>query len=124
MQHRLHQNNPFSTLRRLRTWLRSTVKQKRFNSLTLLNGNLNIADKMSLISVANEFVSFHSSRLNTFGKFTDKDLSQLCNLSCIYIMRNVLCFLGGICFYFRRSALGTFWEEEFVFEFELLGFSI
>ena len=30
----------FSTLRRLETWLRSTMKQKRFNSLTLLNENL------------------------------------------------------------------------------------
>ena len=65
----------FSTLRRLKTWLRSTMKQKRFNSLTLLNENPDIVDKMSLIDVANEFVSLHPSRLNIFGKFTDKDLS-------------------------------------------------
>ena len=30
---------------------------------------------MSLIDVANEFLSLYPSRLNTFGKFTDKDLS-------------------------------------------------
>ena len=65
----------FSTLRRLKTWLRSTMKQKRFNSLTLLNENPDIVDKMSLIDVANEFVSLHPSRLNIFGKITDKDLS-------------------------------------------------
>ena len=64
----------FSTLRWLKTWLRSTVKQKRFNYLTLLKKNPDFADKMSLIDVANKFVSLHPSRLNTYGKFTDKDL--------------------------------------------------
>ena len=33
----------------------------------------------------------------------------------MYIMPNILCFLGGRCFYFSRSVLGTFCEEEFVF---------
>ena len=65
----------FSTLRQLKTWLQSTMKQKRFNSLTLLNENLDIVEKMFLINVANEFISLHPSRLNIFGKFTDKDLS-------------------------------------------------
>ena len=65
----------YSTMRRLKTWLRSTVKQKRFNSVTLLNENPDTVDKMSLIDVASEFVSLHPSHLNTFGKFTDKDLS-------------------------------------------------
>ena len=65
----------FSTLRQLKTWLQSTVKQKRFNSLTLLNENPDIVDKMSLIDVANEFVSQHRSRWNTFGRFTNRDSS-------------------------------------------------
>ena len=65
-----------STLRRrLKKWLQSTTKQKRFNSLTLLNENPDIFDKISLTDVANEFVSLHPSRLNIFGKFTDQDLS-------------------------------------------------
>ena len=51
------------------------MKQKKFNSLTLQNENLDIVDKMSLIDVANEFVSLPPSRLNIFSKFTDKDLS-------------------------------------------------
>ena len=51
------------------------MKQKRFNSLTLLNENPDIADKMSLIDIANEFALLYASRLNAFGKFTDKDLS-------------------------------------------------
>ena len=33
----------------------------------------------------------------------------------MYIMPNILCFLGGRCFYFSRSVLGTFCEEEFDF---------
>ena len=110
----------FLTLRRPKTWLLSTVKQKRFNCLTLLNENPNIVDKMSLINVANEFVSLHPSCLNIFDKFTDKDL--LCNLSLMFIMPNVLCFHGGRCFCFSRTILGTFCEEEFVFEFEALSF--
>ena len=63
----------FSTLRQLKTWLRSTMKQKRFNSLTLLNENPDVVDKMSLIDVAKEFVSHHRSHWNTFGRFTNKD---------------------------------------------------
>ena len=48
------------------------MKLKRFNSL---NENPDIFDKMSLIDVANEFVLLYPSRLNIFGKLTDKDLS-------------------------------------------------
>ena len=40
----------------------------------------------------------------------------------MYFMPNILYFLGGKCFYFSRSVLGTFCEEEFVFEFEVLSF--
>ena len=65
----------FSTLKRFKTWLSLKVKQKKFNSLTLLNENPDIVDEMSLIDVENEFVSLHPSRLNRFGKFTDNDLS-------------------------------------------------
>ena len=32
-----------------------------------------LLNKMSLIDVANEFISLHPSRLNAFGKFTGKD---------------------------------------------------
>ena len=64
----------FSTLRRHKTLLRSTMEQKRFNSPTLMNENSDLVNKMSLID-ANEFLSLYPSRLNTFGKFTDKDLS-------------------------------------------------
>ena len=42
----------------------------------------------------------------------------------MYIMPNVLCFLGGKCFYFNRSALATFCEQEFIFEFEVPSFKL
>ena len=65
----------FSTMRRLKTWLRSTMSQSRFNSLTLINKNKSTVDGMSLVDIANdEFVSLQPSRQSVFGKFTDDDL--------------------------------------------------
>ena len=65
----------FSTMRRLKTWLRSTMSQKRFNALTMMNENKAILDTISLIDIANEFVSVHPSRQNIFGiKFTESDM--------------------------------------------------
>ena len=64
----------FSTMRWLKTWLRSTMSQKRFNALTLMNENKAILDTFSLIDIANEFVSVQPPRQNIFGKFTESDL--------------------------------------------------
>ena len=64
----------FSMLRRLKTWLRPTMTQKRLNVFSLRQENQAIVDEMSLIDVANELVNLHSACLNIFGKFTDKDL--------------------------------------------------
>ena len=46
-----------SLLRRTKTWQRSTMTQKRLNSLSILQEHSDIVDKMSLIDVANEFVA-------------------------------------------------------------------
>ena len=64
----------FSMLRRLKTWLRSRMSQKRLNSLSILNDNKTILDNLSLIDIANEFVGLQPDRKKTFGSFTDKDL--------------------------------------------------
>ena len=64
----------FSTMGRLKTWLRSTMSQKRFNALTLMNEKKAVLDTISLIDIANEFVSVRPSRQNIFGKFTESDL--------------------------------------------------
>ena len=40
-----------------------------------MNENQLTVDSISLINVANEFVSLQSSRQRVFGKFTEKDLT-------------------------------------------------
>lgn len=64
----------FSLARRLKTWLRATMTQKRFNSLAVLSFHKELTDKISLVNVANEFVASKPSRKNIFGKFVDSDL--------------------------------------------------
>ena len=56
----------FSTARRLKTWLRSTMKSRRFNSLSLLHVH---KDKLDLNEAGNEFVEARENRYNIFGKF-------------------------------------------------------
>ena len=64
----------FSLVLRLKTWLRVTVTQKRFNSLAVLSFHKELTDKISLINVANEFVTSKPLRKNIFGKFAKSDL--------------------------------------------------
>ena len=42
----------FSMQRRIKMWLRSTMGQKRYNSLSVLNAHTNVVDKLSLVEVA------------------------------------------------------------------------
>ena len=58
----------------IHTWLRSTMTQKRFNTLSLIHENQANVDKMSLIDVANQLVNLHSAHLNIFGRLTDQDI--------------------------------------------------
>ena len=64
----------FSMLRRIKTWLRSRMLQKRLNSLSIMYDNKDLLDNLSLIDVANEFVGLQPNRKNAFGSFTVKDL--------------------------------------------------
>ena len=47
----------FSSARRLKTRLRSTMTQTRFSKLTILNAHKQRTDKLCLIDVANEFAA-------------------------------------------------------------------
>ena len=58
----------FSALRRLKTWLRSTMNQTRLNWCMILHIHNDDTDKLNIIDVANEFASRNSTRLNTFCK--------------------------------------------------------
>ena len=63
----------FSAARRMKTWLRSTMTNKRFNSLSILNIHKNLTDKLDLVDGGNEFVSLYDSRHHYFGKFENSD---------------------------------------------------
>ena len=59
----------FSTLRRLKSYLRSTMTQKRLNHLILLNSHKEILDEICIIDVAKEFVSRKETRIDYFGYY-------------------------------------------------------
>ena len=63
----------FSLNRRLQTWLRSKMGQKRFNNLALLHFHKEPTDAIDIISVANDFI-INATRASSFGKFTAADL--------------------------------------------------
>ena len=57
----------FSTLRRVKTYLRSTMRQDRLNYLMILHVHKERTDALDLKEVANECGSEHRYRI--FGKF-------------------------------------------------------
>ena len=54
----------------MKAWLRSTLTQKRFNSLAVLNTHKEILDELSLAVVGNDFVDGQRNRRNEFGAFS------------------------------------------------------
>ena len=59
----------FSALRRVKTYLRSTMKQTRLNHLTILHVHKDITDSLNLNDIGNEFVRCSEHRLSVFGHF-------------------------------------------------------
>ena len=59
----------FSTLRRVKSYLRSTMKQARLNHTILLHIYKEMLDNLELNGIANEFVQGNEHRLTVFGKF-------------------------------------------------------
>ena len=60
----------FSVLKRLKMYLRSTMKQDRLNHLLLLYVHKDRTDSLSLTHVAEQFVSTSEHRLSVFGRFS------------------------------------------------------
>lgn len=58
----------FSSLRRIKTFIRSTMTHCRLNNLFLLYVHTDVTDKLNLSYIAKEFVSVNSRRINYFGK--------------------------------------------------------
>ena len=57
----------FSALRRLKTYLRSTMSQTRLNSVAILHVHQSELMSVSLDSILKDFVSLNSQRMHTFG---------------------------------------------------------
>ena len=59
----------FSALRRLKTYLRSSMGQERLNNLMLLNIHKDITDTIDIHQIAREFINVNERRQNFFGVF-------------------------------------------------------
>ena len=59
----------FSTLRRTKTYLRSTMKQERLNIFMILHIYSEQTDAINDNEIANEFVGRSEHRISFFGKF-------------------------------------------------------
>ena len=59
----------FGALRRVKTYLRSTMKQTRLNHLMILHVHKDITDSLNLNDIGNEFVRCSEHRLSVFGHF-------------------------------------------------------
>ena len=57
----------FSSLRRLKSYLRSTMTQKRLNHVVLLNTYKEQVDEISILDIAKEFISRNERRVDFFG---------------------------------------------------------
>ena len=60
----------FSSLRRLKSYLRSTMTQKRLNQLMLLYAHNERLDQLQLQDIAKKFIQKNSRRTSYFGTFT------------------------------------------------------
>ena len=58
----------FSALKRIKTYLRTTMSQKRLNWLMILHVHKERTDKLSIERIVNLFVSRNEERLRIFGK--------------------------------------------------------
>ena len=59
----------FSAMRRVKSYLQSTMTQERLNHLMILHIHKELTDGLILTNIANEFVSKSERRLQVFGKF-------------------------------------------------------
>lgn len=57
----------FSSLRRLKTWLRSTMTQTRLNAVAILHVHQQMTDNIDVSEIAEAFTKKNASRANIFG---------------------------------------------------------
>ena len=66
----------FLMTRKMKTWLRSTMLQRRSNALGILNSNKSLVDKLPPVKFVSDLVDSRPSRGNDFGFFTEEDLKK------------------------------------------------
>ena len=59
----------FSALRRIKTWLRTTMTQTRLNAIAVCHINRNMTDRVNVTELMTEFVSRSDIRKTIFGRF-------------------------------------------------------
>ena len=69
--YQLHHLRTFSALKRLLTYLRSTMTEKRLNNCLLLHVHKELTDQLNITDIANEFISANSDRNRYFGSFSN-----------------------------------------------------
>jgi hypothetical protein len=57
----------FSSLRRLKSWLRSTMSQTRLNHVCILHIHSDLVDSMNVHALAHDFIAKNTSRQSLFG---------------------------------------------------------
>ena len=57
-----------SALRRVKTYLRTTMSQLRLNNLMMLSIHKDRTDQINLETIINEFVSANEHRIDIFGR--------------------------------------------------------
>uniref|UniRef100_H3AEC9 Uncharacterized protein n=1 Tax=Latimeria chalumnae TaxID=7897 RepID=H3AEC9_LATCH len=63
----------FSAQRRMKTYLRSTMPEKRYNNLLMLHVHKDRTDEIDLKCIAREFVQRNQGRHNLFGSFLNNN---------------------------------------------------
>ena len=64
----------FSGLKRLKTYMRSTMSDDRLLYLMMLHIHRDKCDEISVLDVANKFVGENDGRRKMFGTFTERDI--------------------------------------------------
>ena len=71
----------FSTLKWVKTYLRSTTGDSRLNHLMMLHVHKDRTDALTLVDVANDFVGEKENRKQLFGKFSANDIPNKFSIS-------------------------------------------
>ena len=72
----------FSCLRRIKSYLRSSMTQTRLNSTMILSVHKEYTDQLDLVDIGNEFVRESHHRENVFGSFLKSDYYYLNSILC------------------------------------------